>query len=122
VTPALPVPWNYLVYFLVGGGVVTVVVALAEAGSPFLAGIALLFPALTVVSFFFIGAEIGAAAAIDSAKSVVAGTIVAWFPYIITFILLAPKWGVPKALAAGIGVFIVIATIWFYVNQSLKLV
>ncbi len=113
---------KYALYFLVGGAVVTLITLLAELGHPFLAGIAIVVPSVTLVSFYFIGKSSGAGAVVASAKSALMTTFVVWLPYMLSVIYLAPKLGVNRALLAAFGVFLAAAAAWIYLNRRLGLI
>lgn len=108
---------RYLLYFLMGGITVTLVVLFAELGHPFLSGMVIVFPAVTVISFYFIGRAAGPEAVAVTAKSALYTSAVVWVPYILTVIYLAPRAGVNRALLMGIGVFLVVGSVWVYFNR-----
>ncbi|MFQ5816224.1 MAG: hypothetical protein ACE5G7_06985, partial [Candidatus Hydrothermarchaeaceae archaeon] len=66
--------FEYALYFLVGGSIVSSVVWLARLGHPFLSGVALVFPSVTLVSIYFIGKRVGDEAAAASARSAISST------------------------------------------------
>jgi len=109
---------EYILYFITGGLIVTSVIALARAGYPFLSGLALTFPAVTIVSFYFIGKSKGAGFVATTAKSSFLAALFIWMPYMLTIIYLAPKTGVNKALLAGFFVFLVFGSVWSWLYLS----
>lgn len=108
---------RYLLYFLMGGITVTLVVLFAEMGRPFLSGLAIVFPAVTVISFYFIGRAAGPESVAMTARSALYTSAVVWVPYILTVIYLAPRVGVNRALLMGVAVFLVVGSIWVYYNR-----
>ncbi|RZN41092.1 MAG: hypothetical protein EFT35_02375 [Methanophagales archaeon ANME-1-THS] len=112
---------QYLVYFLVGGAVVTAISVLAEKGHPLLAGVVTLFPSITLVSFYFIGKSTGNEAVAATAKSCFIALSV-WIPYILTIIWLSPRIGTNKALVIGVLIFIVLACALIYANRFVGVV
>ncbi|EKD57117.1 MAG: hypothetical protein ACD_57C00402G0001, partial [uncultured bacterium] len=91
----------YLLYFVVGGIVTTVIVALEESGYRTISGIAALVPVFTLVSYYFIGASKNGMAVSQHSQFVLCGTLVAWVPYMAVVALAAPRWGANKAILAG---------------------
>ncbi len=109
---------DYILYFITGGVVVTGVVALARAGYPFLSGIALMFPSVTVVSFYFIGRSKGVDFVILTAKSSLLAALLVWAPYMLTLIYLAPRFGVNRALTGGFIVFLIFGAAWTNMSKN----
>lgn len=109
---------EYLVYFLTGGIVTTLIVALEKSDSRLLSGLATLVPVFTLVAYIFIGETRGGAAVSQHAWLVLFGTLAAWVPYMITVALLAPRFGPMKAVPIGLGVFIVLALAYLQVVKA----
>lgn len=114
--------YNTLIYFIAGGATVTAAVLLSEVGSPILSGLAILFPGITVISYYFIGKSMGVTAASASINSTVVSSIIVWLPYMITLAYLTPKIGVNKAILYSIAVFLIIGVVWVYVNNKYQFV
>ena len=108
---------NLIVYFLVGGIVTTLIVSLEESSLRLLSAFAAIVPIFTVISYFFLGASQGGAAVSAHAKLVLVGTLVAWVPYMLTVIYLAPQAGSHKAVIIGLGVFAVLAAAFILTIQ-----
>jgi uncharacterized membrane protein (GlpM family) len=89
---------------------------LAERGHPFLAGIAALFPSITLVSFYFIGKSAGNEAVALTAKSCLVSLLV-WIPYVLTIAWLSPRIGTNKALLIGVLIFSILAFALVYANR-----
>lgn len=107
-----------MLYFIAGGVTVTAAVLLAEIGNPFLSGIAIMFPGITVISYYFIGKIAGAACVSTSIKSIITAALIVWLPYMLTLAYLAPRMGVNKALVFSIRVFLIIGTAWLFINNK----
>lgn len=99
----------YLVYFLAGGAVTTLIVGLEQSGHRLLSGFAALFPVFTLTAYLFIGQTRDGAAVGQHSWLVLLGTLAAWVPYMIAVALLAPRIGSAKAIPVGLGVFLVFA-------------
>jgi len=104
--------FEYLLYFLVGGSVVALAILLAERGHPFLGGILMVLPNLSLVSFYFINKVAGSNAVIISVKSSLLATIFIWPVYMLSLIFLIPKFGVNKSLVIGFLISIILAVIF----------
>lgn len=100
---------QYILYFMVGGVVTTMIVAFEQSGYRLLSGLAALFPIFTLTAYIFIGETRGGAAVGAHSWLVLVGTLVAWMPYMIVVALLAPRIGSAKAIPAGIAVFLLLA-------------
>ena len=101
-----------VIYFLTGGIVTLLIVALEESGFSTWSGIAALMPVFTLVSYIFIGGNKGGIAVSEHAKFVLLGTILSWIPYMLAVIYLAPQIGAYKSIAVGMVIFIVCALIF----------
>jgi len=112
---------QYLLYFLVGGTVVTAISLLAERGHPLLAGVVTLFPSITLISFYFIGRSAGNEAVAATAKSCLISLSI-WVPYVLTVIWLSPRIGTNKALVIGVLIFIILAFALVYANRIVGVV
>ena len=103
---------NLIIYFITGGLVTTVIVALEQSGRRTLSGLATLIPVFTLVAYFFIGQTRGGKAVGQHAKFVLVGTLISWVPYMLVIAYLSPKIGPNKAILAGLTVFFVLALIY----------
>jgi len=100
---------NLIIYFITGGLVTTVIVALEESGQRTLSGLATLIPVFTLVAYFFIGQTRGGKAVGQHAKFVLVGTLISWVPYMLVVAYLSPRIGPNKAILAGLAVFFILA-------------
>jgi len=112
---------NFIIYFLTGGIITSLIVALEESNFRILSGLATLVPVFTMVSYIFIGGSKGGLAVSQHATMVLVGTIVSWIPYMLAVILLAPRYGTQKAIISGLTIFFVIATIYLLVVNRYRL-
>ncbi len=103
---------NIVIYFLAGGFVTTAIVLLEESGYRLLSGLATLMPVFTLVAYFFIGQSKDGKLLSEHAQLVLVGTLVAWVPYMLVVIWLAPHFSSEKTIAIALTVFFVLATIF----------
>jgi uncharacterized membrane protein (GlpM family) len=106
---------NIIIYFLTGGIVTTLIVVLEESNFRILSGLATLVPIFTLVAYLFIGASKGGLAVSQHATMVLTGTLVSWVPYMLTVIILAPRYGTLKAVIWGMLIFFVLALIYLLI-------
>lgn len=114
--------FDIALYFITGGTSVALAVGLARLGYPVLSAMAVLFPAATLISLIFIGAQVSDAAVVTNAKQFLVINFVAWVPYVASVVLLTPRLGYVPAMAVGVTIFTTLALAWFYINQTLKLI
>jgi uncharacterized membrane protein (GlpM family) len=110
-----------LIYFVTGGLVTALIVALEQSGKRTLSGLATLVPVFTLVAYFFIGDTEGSAAVSQHAKWVLVGTLVSWVPYMLAVVYFAPKIGSHNAILVGLAVFLVLALLYIAVAQHWRL-
>ena len=108
---------NMLIYFLVGGSVTVSVILLEESGLRFLSGFAAIMPIFTLVAYLFLGIHQGGAALSQNAKVVLVGSLVAWVPYMLTIIYLAPHMNTTKAIGTAFAVFILFVVPFLFLVQ-----
>ncbi len=111
---------NILIYFVAGGLVTTAIVLLEESGHRLLSGFATLMPVFTLIAYFFVGESRGGKALSEHAELVLAGTLVAWVPYMVTVIVLAPRVSIYKAIGAGLLVFFACALVFLLLTQHFR--
>jgi len=105
---------KYLLYFITGGVITTIIVGFEESGLTMISRIAALFPVFTWIAYLFIGNSGTAQQISEHAKFVLIGTILSWIPYMLAIIILTPKIGVNKSILIGIGIFLIISIIYTY--------
>jgi len=72
-------------------------------------------PVFTLVSYIFIGESQGGVAVSKHSQFVLIGTLLTWVPYMLVIGFLAPKMGAYKAIAIGMGIFVMLALIFVYI-------
>jgi len=112
---------NIVIYFLVGGTVTALIVALEESNFRILSGIAALFPVFTVIPYLFLGDSLSGKAVGDHATMILVGSIISWLPHMLTLIFLAPQIGNHKAIGVALIVFFVFAISFLLVVQKFNL-
>lgn len=108
---------NIIIYFITGGAVTTVIVLLEESGFTLLSGLATLMPVFTLIAYFFIGESRGGMALSQHAKLVLVGTLVAWVPYMLVVIWLAPHLSANKTISIALATFFVFAITFLVLVQ-----
>jgi len=108
---------NILIYFVTGGVVTTAIVLLEQSGYRLLSGLATLVPVFTLIAYFFVGETRGGKALSEHAALVLTGTLVAWVPYMLTVIVMAPRYSTYESIGAGLLVFFVCATVFLLLTQ-----
>lgn len=83
---------KYLLYFLLGGSIVSFSTYLGSQGKSFLAAMASTFPAITGVTFILLHANGGGATTVDYAKSLL-WFVPPWTIYVVAMILGIPRLG-----------------------------
>ena len=83
-----------------------------------LSALATLMPVFTLIAYVFIGESSGGTALSEHAKLVLVGTLVAWVPYMLVVIWLAPHWSTYSVIGAGLAVFFVIAITFLLLTQQ----
>jgi len=103
---------KYLLYFLVGGGVVASAALLAELGHPFLGGILMVLPNISLVGLYFINQVSGASSTLITIKTSLLGTLLVWPIYMASLLYFIPKFGVNKSLFFGLIISLVFALLF----------
>ncbi|MBI2639884.1 MAG: GlpM family protein [Candidatus Sungbacteria bacterium] len=103
---------EYFFAFLAGGFITVAIIYFETSGHLLVSRLAALFPVFTWLSYLFIGKLSGGEAVSQHALFVLLGTIIAWLPYMFVIYYFAPKFGVVKAIALGILVFLVLAFVF----------
>lgn len=112
---------SILIYFFTGGIVTVLIVLLEKSGYRLLSGLATLMPVFTLVSYIFIGESQGGVAVSKHSQFVLIGTLVTWVPYMLVIGYLSPKIGAYRAIAAGMGVFTLLALIFVFIVSKYNL-
>jgi uncharacterized membrane protein (GlpM family) len=96
---------KYLVYFLLGGTVVTLVTYVGGSGRSLLSAFIATFPAITLVSVIFIHLEAGSQPTTDYVQGMLLFSP-AWLAYLVTLFVLLPRLGLVAAIAAALTIFL----------------
>lgn len=96
---------KYVVYFLLGGSIVTFSTYLGSQGKSFLAAMASTFPAITGVTFILLYAGGGGATTVDYAKNLL-WFVPPWTVYVIAMIIGIPRLGFWPAMVGSLVLYI----------------
>jgi hypothetical protein len=100
------VDWRQLVlYFVIGGGVVTAVTYFGSQGQGLLAAFLAMVPAVTVITIITIYQAGGDSAAVGYFKGLLI-VLPAWLIYVIATMVLTPRIGLWWALPIGVATYI----------------
>ena len=109
--------WQYIIYFFIGGGVVTLVVYIASRGNLFLATLVGNIPILFLLNVFLVYRESGVSGSLVYAKGVLL-----MLPIFILFIaitmLLIPHLGMPKAILSSLPIYLILPTVLYHVKKK----
>jgi hypothetical protein len=83
---------KYLLYFMIGGTIVSVSTYLGSQDRPFLAAFASTFPAITGATFILIYLNSGDEAVVSYAKNLL-WFVLPWIVYILSMITAVPRFG-----------------------------
>ena len=100
--------FKYIIYFLLGGTVISVVTYFASNAKGLLAAFIANMPVITVITFLTIYHEVGQKAVIPYAKGLVIMTL-PWFAYIFSIIFLTSRLGFFPSLLTGLALYMTIA-------------
>lgn len=104
---------KYLMYFLIGGTILTLVTYLGSKDRGLLAAFIAMFPLISAISILTIYAETGTLPVLGFVKGLLIFTPT-WIIFLFTIAFLLPKQGILVAMAAGVSIYIVSAIILFY--------
>ncbi len=101
---------KYLLYFVLGGAIVTITTYFGGEKKGLLAAFFALFPFIITITLF----TVYSAAGLDAVTSYVKGLIILtpiWILYLVCLMYLLPRYGFWVALASGIVIYIIFAVI-----------
>lgn len=104
---------KYLLYFLIGGTILTSITYLGSKDRGLLAAFIAMFPLISAISIMTIYAETGPLPVLSYVKGLMIFTPI-WIIFLFTIAYLLPKQGILGAMAAGVTIYIVSAIILFY--------
>jgi hypothetical protein len=99
---------KYVLFFLIGGTVITSVTFLASHSRSVLAAFFANLPVMTLLTFLMIYYETGQNAVVPYAKGLVI-MLFPWLTYIFSVILLTPRVGFFPSLAAGFSLYLAVS-------------
>ena len=99
---------KYIVYFVIGGTVVSVVTYYASHARTLLAAFLANLPVMTLMTFLMIYREAGEKAVVPYAKGLII-MLVPWLTYIFSVVLLTPRAGVVPALLIGLVCYLLLS-------------
>ncbi len=100
---------KYLIYFLLGGLVVTLVTYFGSEKKGLIAGFFAMIPFVTTFTTFTIYSAVGSEAVTDYIWGLIILTPV-WILYLICIIYLLPKYGFWVSLAVGVTIYMIVAS------------
>lgn len=92
---------KYIVYFLLGGTIVSLSTYLGTKGNSFLAAMASTFPAITAATFILLYVNGGGATTVDYAKNLV-WFVPPWIVYVVAMIAGIPRLGFWPAMTGSL--------------------
>jgi uncharacterized membrane protein (GlpM family) len=101
---------KYLLYFLLGGCIVSLVSYFGATKRTLLSSFIATLPCLSLVTFILIYREGGMGAAVSYGKGLIMFTP-AWLCYVAMAILLLPRWEMWKALSVSVMAYLLVALI-----------
>ena len=103
-------PLKYIIYFLIGGTVISTVTYFASHSKSLLAAFFANMPIITLITFLTIYHEVGQMAVVPYAKGLLI-MMLPWLTYIFAIILLTPRLGFFPSLLTGFALYMTIAFI-----------
>ncbi len=108
--------FKYILYFLIGGTIITVVTYFASHSRTMVAAFFANLPVMTLITFLTIYHEAGQKAVVPYAQGLII-MLFPWLAYIGAVILLAPRIGVLASLLGGIALYFFLAYIIIFVKK-----
>jgi uncharacterized membrane protein (GlpM family) len=102
---------RYLLYFLIGGAVVSLTTWFGSLGRSWLAAFVSTFPALTVLTFILIYLNGGIAETVPYAKHLIY-FVIPWVAYVGLFLLTVDRLGFWPALTCSVAAFVGVASLF----------
>jgi uncharacterized membrane protein (GlpM family) len=97
---------KYIIYFLIGGTVVSLVTYLAASAKGLLAAFFANLPVITFITFLTIYADAGEKAVVDYAKGLLI-MLFPWIAYVFSIIFLTQRIGLIPSLAIGLASYFI---------------
>ncbi|MBF0557504.1 MAG: DUF3147 domain-containing protein [Nitrospirae bacterium] len=102
--------FKYIIYFVIGGSVISAVTYFASHAKGLFAAFLATMPIMTLITFLTIYNEVGQAAVVPYAKGLII-MLVPWLTYIASVILLMPRLGFFPSLLTGFALYMTIALV-----------
>ncbi|OHC07198.1 MAG: DUF3147 domain-containing protein [Planctomycetes bacterium RIFOXYD2_FULL_41_16] len=109
---------TFILHFILGGTIVSVVTFLGSQGKGMLAAFVATFPTMTALTFALIYSKGGQVATVNYAKGLLFMTP-PWIIYVLCLIFLLPRWGFVKSLLVGVLTYMIFAGIVSIVMKHL---
>jgi len=109
---------TFILHFILGGTIVSVVTFIGSQGKGMLAAFVATFPTMTALTFALVYSKAGQVATVNYAKGLLLMTP-PWIIYVLCLIFLLPKWGFVKSLIAGVLTYMILAGIVSIVMKHL---
>jgi len=106
---------EFLIYFIVGGLVVSTTVMIGSRGHGFMAAFVSQFPSLTVLTFLLIYQAGGKVPVISYAKGFIY-TIPPWLLYVLAVVFLCDRIGIWWSLAIGISTYVGLSFLFLHLK------
>ena len=110
---------SFVLYFLLGGTIVSLVTFIGSQGKGLLAAFVATFPIMTVLTFALIYSKSGEVATVNYAKGLLLMTP-PWIIYVLCLIFLLPKWGFVKSIIAGVSTYMILAGVMSFIVRHFK--
>lgn len=107
---------KYVLYFLIGGTIISVVTYFASHAKTMVAAFFATLPVMTLITFLTIYYEAGQKAVVPYAHGLII-MLFPWLAYIGAVIFLTPRVGVIPSLLIGIFLYLVLAYIIIFVKK-----
>lgn len=107
---------KYIVYFFIGGTVVSVITYFADHSRGLLSAFFATLPTLTLITFITIYSETGQQAVLTYAKGLLI-MLFPWFAYIFSVIFLTPRFGFIASLITGLALYLVLAFLIMFLKR-----
>lgn len=107
-----------LIYFMVGGSILTLVTYFGSKDRGILAAFIAMFPAVTTMSIITIYSEAGNLLVLDYIKGLLILSPV-WIVFLLCVYFFLPKQGLLVALGAGVLVYVVVAVLLIYLQPAI---
>jgi len=112
--------WQYIIYFFIGGGIVTLVAYIASRGNLFLATLIGNIPVLFLLNVLLVYRENGVSGSIVYTKGVLL-MLPIFILFIAITILLIPRLGMPKAIMMALPIYLILPAVLYHVKKKRKL-